>query len=424
MNVVELYDIFKQSTGITTDSRNIAANNIFFALKGTNFNGNLFAAEAIEKGALLVVADEQHFAPNPKIAIVENALQTMQQLALFHRKKFKGKVIALTGSNGKTTTKELMAAVLATTYKTQATKGNLNNHIGIPLTLLSMPESIDFAIVEMGANHQQEIHSYCQYVEPDFGLVTNVGLAHLEGFGGFEGVVKGKTELYRYLAANGGKVFVNTDNDILLHQAKEAGFIASNLITYGTAAPAFCEGKLQEGTFLTLAAAGETIHTNLVGNYNFENALAACCTGKYFGVEFPKIKAALENYVPTNNRSQKIEQNGNTIILDCYNANPSSMKAAIESFANTAAQPRIAILGGMKEMGGSSARVHEEIAALAQAQQLEQVIFVGSEFEAANFGLKFLTTEAAINWLKAHPFSGANILVKGSRAYKLETLFL
>lgn len=424
MNIEQLYLQFQQSTGITTDSRNIQKGNIFFALKGEKFNGNIFAEEALAKGAMLAIADEKHFAENARIVLVENALATLQELALFHRKKFTGKLIALTGSNGKTTTKELIAAVLATTFKTQATKGNLNNHIGIPLTILSMPTTLDFAVIEMGANHQKEIDGYCHYVQPDFGLITNVGLAHIEGFGGFEGVIKGKTELYRFMAKNGGKLFLNSDNEILCNKANEAGFTNERIITYGTGKNAFCSGEMVEGEFLSLKTLGETIHTNLVGNYNFENVLAACCIAKYFGVSANNVKLAIENYVPANNRSQQITLNGNSIVLDCYNANPTSMKAAIKSFAAAKGEPKIAILGGMKEMGEESTQLHSEIALLAKQLNFAKVIFIGNEFQHVDFGVKFSNTAEAQNWLLANPIKSAHILVKGSRAYKLETLFI
>lgn len=423
MRISELYQHFKNSSGVTTDSRNIQQGTIFFALKGANFNGNLFAEEALAKGANFAVVDEQQFAENDKILLVENVLETLQQLALFHRKKFFGKVIALTGSNGKTTTKELVAAVLATNFSTRATKGNLNNHIGIPLTLLSISAETEFAIIEMGANHQKEIESYCKYVEPDFGLITNVGMAHLEGFGGFEGVVKGKTELYRYLSSAGGKIFLNSNNEILSAKAAEAGFSSSDIVTYGTKENSFCHAQLTEGEFLSFSLESQKIHTNLVGNYNFENALAACCIGKYFGVEFQKVKTALENYVPANNRSQQIVKDGNAIILDCYNANPSSMKAAIENFAKSEYTTKVVILGGMKEMGESSASVHAEIAALVKEKHFAQVIFVGKEFGSVDFGKKFETTEAAQTWIANQKFNNVHILVKGSRAYQLEKLF-
>lgn len=423
MNIPSLYALFRQSTGVTTDTRNIHQGNIFFALKGDNFNGNTFALDALKNGAAYSIVDEA-VSDDERIIKVENVLTTLQQLAFYHRKQFTGKVIALTGSNGKTTTKELIAAVLSVAFKTQATKGNLNNHIGIPLTLLSMPVDVDFAVVEMGANHQLEIDSYCHYTEPDFGLITNVGLAHLEGFGGFEGVVKGKTELYRFLVSKEAKIFVNADNDLLMNKAAEAGFGANRWITYGSKT-AFCSGKLLEGSFLNFEMEGQAVHTNLVGAYNFENVLAACCIGKYFGVPFEKVKAAVESYVPSNNRSQQIEKGSNTIILDCYNANPSSMKAALENFASIKHEKKIAILGGMKEMGSASADVHRDIAALALSIPLHQLVFIGNEFdfakEKANW---FADTQKARDWFAANLPTDSLILVKGSRANKLEDLFV
>lgn len=423
MNIPSLYTLFQQSTGVTIDTRNIHYGNLFFALKGENFNGNTFAVEALKNGAAYSIVDED-VSNDKRLIKVENVLTTLQQLAFYHRKQFTGKVIALTGSNGKTTTKELIAAVLSTSFKTQATKGNLNNHIGIPLTLLSMPIDIDFAVIEMGANHQNEIDSYCHYTEPDFGLITNVGLAHLEGFGGFEGVVKGKSELYRFLVKKDAKIFINTDNELLMTKAAEAGFNERTLITYGTKIN-FCSGKLVEGNFLTFEINDEVISTNLVGNYNFENVLAACCIGKYFDVPFEKVKSSIENYVPSNNRSQQVIKGSNTIILDCYNANPSSMKAALENFASSRGEKKIAILGGMKEMGIASEEVHQDIVALALSIPLHQLIFIGNEFSfTKEKAIWFEDTQKAKEWLGENLPTDSLILVKGSRANKLEDLFV
>ena len=423
MNIPSLYALFQQSTGVTIDTRNIHYGNLFFALKGENFNGNTFAVEALKNGAAYSIVDED-VSNDKRLIKVENVLTTLQQLAFYHRKQFTGKVIALTGSNGKTTTKELIAAVLSTSFKTQATKGNLNNHIGIPLTLLSMPIDIDFAVIEMGANHQNEIDSYCHYTEPDFGLITNVGLAHLEGFGGFEGVVKGKSELYRFLVKKDAKIFINTDNELLMTKAAEAGFNERTLITYGTKSN-FCSGKIVEGSFLNFEMNDEVISTNLVGNYNFENVLAACCIGKYFDVPFEKVKSSIENYVPSNNRSQQVIKGSNTIILDCYNANPSSMKAALENFASSIGEKKIAILGGMKEMGIASEEVHQDIVALALSIPLHQLIFIGNEFSfTKEKAIWFEDTQKAKEWLGENLPTDSLILVKGSRANKLEDLFV
>jgi UDP-N-acetylmuramoyl-tripeptide--D-alanyl-D-alanine ligase len=435
MEISELYQHYKQSTGITTDTRNIQPGNIFFALKGDNFNGNLFAAKAIENGALIAITDEDTGPPTEKIILVDNVLHTLQQLAFYHRKKFTGTVIALTGSNGKTTTKELIAAVLGSSFNTQATKGNLNNHIGIPLTLLSMPANLDFAIVEMGANHQQEIESYCQYVEPDFGFITNVGLAHIEGFGSFEGVIKGKTELYRHLAANRKKIFLNADNEVLTRKAKEIfaeQFDSNNVIQYGSAGnDLFCTGALKPGQELlafsahTKAESPVTIATHLVGNYNFENGLAAFCIGRYFGIAADTIKTALEAYLPNNNRSQLVNMGSNTIILDCYNANPSSMLAALGSFDKIQAGKKIIVLGEMMEMGEASTKVHHEIANKAFESDAAIKAFVGKGFsflENDKKALWFGTTEAAVDWFKNLNVTDATILIKGSRANRLELL--
>jgi UDP-N-acetylmuramoyl-tripeptide--D-alanyl-D-alanine ligase len=338
MRIEDLYQLYLSSAGVTTDTRNIQPNSVFFALKGDKFNANNFAAEALDKGAAFAVVDE--IADNVrdekyknKIIPTENVLKTLQQLAGYHRHQLKCPVLAITGSNGKTTTKELTASILSQKFKTYATKGNLNNHIGVPLTLLAIKADVEFAVIEMGANHQGEIASYCEYTSPAYGLITNVGLAHVEGFGGFEGVVKGKTELYAYLSKNNGKAFVNAGNQILLN--KIAAFKLDQFITYGTSAGTFCRGFIvNNNEFLALSVAGELgeamIQTNLVGSYNFENVLAAICIGKYFGVPMDDIKKAVETYVPSNNRSQKLAYGTNTIIMDAYNANPSSMEVALQ----------------------------------------------------------------------------------------------
>ncbi|MCS6818325.1 MAG: UDP-N-acetylmuramoyl-tripeptide--D-alanyl-D-alanine ligase, partial [Chitinophagales bacterium] len=281
----------------------------------------------------------------------------------------------------------------------------------------------DFAVVEMGANHQGEIQGYCEYTEPDYGLITNVGLAHLEGFGGFEGVVKGKTELYRFMARSGGTLFLNADNPILVQKAHEAGFKNDRIITYGTGENVFCRGALIEETMIGLKLEGTYIRTNLVGAYNFENVLAACCVAKYFGVSLQNIKTAVENYVPTNQRSQQITWGNNTVILDCYNANPTSMTVALKSFAAMPDKEKIAILGGMKELGNETETAHTEIAEWCTKLGIRNVLFIGEEFRHVNIGKKFKDTSEAAQWLKDNMPSQALILVKGSRAYKLESIF-
>ena len=431
MQIEALYQNFLSSTGVTTDTRNIAEGNIFFALKGDKFNANSFVAEAFAKGAKIVVADELHDAGwkeqfAERLLLTDDSLKTLQALAGYHRNQLKCPVIAITGSNGKTTTKELIAAVLSKKYKTCATKGNLNNHIGIPLTLLSIKNDVEFAVVEMGANHQGEIASYCDYVRPDYGLITNVGMAHTEGFGGFDGVVKGKTELYKYIGDHGGHIFVSADNELLLSKISDP----EKSITYGKAATAYCHGRLGSSTdFLSLiidAADKEVnIQTQLVGDYNFENAMSAVCIGKYFGVSINQIKEALENYTPTNNRSQKISFGSNTIILDAYNANPSSMIEALKNFSKIPATNKVVILGEMMELGDYAKPEHEKIAALVKDMPLAKKVFVGGGFhflEHEPSVIYFAKTDDLKQWFKSQQFQNTYILIKGSRKNELEKI--
>ncbi len=431
MQIESLYKIYLSSTGVTTDTRSIAKDSIFFALKGDKFNANQFAAEAFEKGAGYVVVDEIENADwktqfGEKLILVDNVLQTLQQLAGYHRQQLKCPVLAITGSNGKTTTKELIAAVLSKKFKTYATKGNLNNHIGIPLTLLSIKSDVEFAVIEMGANHQGEIASYCEYVNPNYGLITNVGMAHTEGFGGFEGVVKGKTELYRYIIAHSGKIFVNADNEIL--KSKIADY--KEVIAYGKSETTFCKGRIIDGKeFLSVivdADNGETtIQTNLVGDYNFENVLSAVCVGKYFYVPMEKIKEAIETYVPSNNRSQKISFGSNTIILDAYNANPASMNEALKNFSKLNVKNKITILGEMMELGNYSRAEHDKIVATVKSMELSQRIFVGAGFEFLKNEtsvIYFENTNELKKWFQQQKFEHSYMLIKGSRKNELEKI--
>lgn len=434
MKLQILYEKFLSSSGVTTDTRSIGKNNIFFALKGEKFNANLFAEQAFEKGAKYAVVDEITNADwkgkfGESLILVEDVLKTLQQLAGYHRLQLKCPVLAITGSNGKTTTKELIAAVLSKKLKTYATKGNLNNHIGIPLTLLSIKTDAEFAIIEMGANHQGEIASYCEYVQPDYGLITNVGLAHTEGFGGFEGVVKGKTELYHYIIAHKGKIFVNADNEMLLHKISEIGFQVPDLnlaISYGKSSSAFCMGEIGGSKeFLKVVANGEEIQTNLVGEYNFENVMSAICVGKYFGTESEKIKEAIENYLPTNNRSQRISYGSNSIILDAYNANPSSMEEALKNFEKIDTSDKIIILGEMMELGDYSKTEHEKIRLLVEKMRLAKKVFVGNGFRFLNNDksvLWFEKTDDLKRWFKDQLFQNSYILIKGSRKNELEKI--
>jgi UDP-N-acetylmuramoyl-tripeptide--D-alanyl-D-alanine ligase len=435
MQIEELYKLYLASTGITTDTRKIAKGNLFFALKGDKFNANEFAETALNKGAAYVIVDE---LVEPKwkkkygarFILLRNVLRTLQQLAGYHRQQLKCPVLAITGSNGKTTTKELIAAVLSKKYKTFATKGNLNNHIGVPLTLLSIKGySAEFAVIEMGANHQGEIESYCEYTKPDYGLITNIGSAHLEGFGGIEGVLKGKTELYRDIASRNGQVFINSESETLVSNWQLAIGNNTNAITYGKAADAYCKGEIKTSTeFLTVVTEGVEIKTNLVGDYNFENVMSAICVGKYFGVELPLIKEAIENYTPTNNRSQKIVEGTTTIILDAYNANPSSMLEAIKNFEKLEAENKVAILGQMMELGEYSRAEHEKIFAATENLQNTKRVFVGAGFEFVNQlpatrSIKwFETTEDLAAWYRQQQFENTSILIKGSRKNELEKI--
>ena len=431
MQIEKLYGKFSSSSGVTTDTRAVSKGNIFFALKGEKFNANLFAAEAFEKGAQYVVVDEITNADwkekfGDRLIVVEDSLKTLQQLAGYYRQQLKCPVLAITGSNGKTTTKELIATVLSKKFKAYATKGNLNNHIGIPLTLLSIKTDAEFAIVEMGANHQREIASYCEYVQPDYGLITNVGLAHIEGFGGFEGVVKGKTELYAALAKRKGKIFVNGDNETLLGKIYEFGFAKENYFEYGFNGRSGCVGSIVPNReFLQVRTTEGSIQTNLVGDYNFENVMSAVCIGKYFDVEFSQIKEAIENYTPSNNRSQKISYGSNTIILDAYNANPSSMQEALRNFEKNQAENKVVILGEMMELGEYTKAEHEKIHAQVNAMHLATKIFVGTGFsylKNSQSVLWFEKTEDLKSWFKQHQFEESYILIKGSRKNELEKI--
>lgn len=431
MKISELYQWYLQCTGVATDTRQIQQKSLFFCLKGERFNGNTFVREAFEKGALAVVADELidnawKETYKDRLILVDDALRMLQALAAYHRLQFPFPVLAITGSNGKTTTKELIAAVLSKKYRTAYTKGNLNNHIGIPLTLLSIsiPDT-DFAVIEMGANHQREIAGYCVYTRPDFGLITNVGKAHLEGFGGIEGVVKGKSELYEYLQHSNGKIFINADNETLKKSLNRIGVLHESMITYGTT-EAYCRGAVLEGySFLNILVENTHIATNLVGEYNFENVLSAVCIGKYFGVHIQEIKEAIEAYVPANNRSQQITLGSNTIIADAYNANPSSMLEALRNFEKLSAETKVVVLGEMMELGDYSRDEHQKIVDYISAPEWSNVVKVltGAGFEFAK-NIKgivwFATTNEVKQWFTAQPFQNALILIKGSRKNQLD----
>ena len=361
MNIEQLYKIFLQYPSVQTDTRKLQHGDIFFALKGPNFNANQFASQALKAGAAYVVIDEQPSEMNEKFILVDDVLTTLQELAKYHRQQFNIPFIGITGSNGKTTTKELVSTVLASHYITYTTEGNLNNHIGIPITLLRVKKDAEMAVIEMGANHQKEIESYCTYVMPTHGIITNCGKAHLEGFGGIEGVRKGKGELFDYLRGHNGTAFIFSDYDYLVDMSKGI----SAIVRYGTSdaevtgevmtSEPFLKVKMTRGTKLN------EINTNLVGDYNLPNVLCAVAIGKFFKVPDEKILSAIENYVPSNSRSQMIEKGSNHIILDAYNANPSSMKAAIENFAKINATDKVLMIGAMMELGEESITEHESI---------------------------------------------------------------
>ncbi|GIK70156.1 MAG: UDP-N-acetylmuramoyl-tripeptide--D-alanyl-D-alanine ligase [Bacteroidota bacterium] len=424
MSIEEIYDLFiSVNQRISTDTRNILSNSIFFALKGENFNGNAFAEDALLKGANYSIVDEISYKTSENIILVEDVLKCLQDLALFHRKKLSIPIIGITGSNGKTTTKELIQIVLSKKYKTLSTKGNLNNHIGVPLTILSILPKDEIAIIEMGANHPNEIDFLCRIAQPTFGIITNIGKAHLEGFGNLEGVIKTKTELYRFLKEANGKVFINANDELLNTHAKEL-----EKISYGTSSDAYCTGKIIEDfPFLKIEwqynGASNITKTNLYGTYNFHNIMAAICIGLYFNLENTQINGALEEYIPNNNRSQIIEKNNHTIILDAYNANPSSMKEAIVSFGKLNTKNKLCVLGDMLELGNESISEHQHIIQLLQEVGLNNAILVGSIFGSINTRpyLHFKDYKEAGTYLSKQN-DKYSILIKGSRGIKLENI--
>jgi UDP-N-acetylmuramoyl-tripeptide--D-alanyl-D-alanine ligase len=421
MSIAELYDIYKKHPSIQTDSRKLKPGDIFFALKGDSFNGNTFAKLAIDHGAVFAVIDEKKYDIPGKTILVKNVLETLQQIAKYHRQQFRIPFLAITGSNGKTTTKELIHVVLSAAYKTYTTEGNLNNQIGIPLTILKIKPNAEIAVIEMGANHQKEIASYCSYTLPTHGLITNCGKAHLEGFGGIEGVKKGKGELFDYLRSINGTAFVMSDYDYLNDMSKGI----SNIISYGTANSDFDGKVLKSEPFLEViinkGAHISSIETQLVGDYNLPNVLAAVAVGKYFKVPDDKIKTAIENYTPSNNRSQLIQKGTNTIILDAYNANPSSMKPAIENFAHLVATQKVLILGGMAELGDESLDEHKAIIELIKKYDWKNVVLVGGDFlKFKHPFIKFNTSAETKVWMQQQQFENAHFLIKGSRSMQME----
>ncbi|MFC4233575.1 UDP-N-acetylmuramoyl-tripeptide--D-alanyl-D-alanine ligase [Parasediminibacterium paludis] len=422
MTIEQLYQLYLLHPSIQTDTRKLKVGDIFFALKGPNFNGNLFAKKALELGAAYAVIDEQVGDSNDKLILVEDALKTLQALAKYHRQQFTIPYIAITGSNGKTTTKELVSSVLASHYRTYTTQGNLNNHIGVPLTILSVGKDAEMAVIEMGANHQKEIASYCTYTLPNYGLITNCGKAHLEGFGGIEGVRKGKGELYDFIRHNNGLAFICNDYDYLLDMSKGI----AKRYTYSTNNGDIIGIALQSEPYLkVLMTKGlqASIVTQLVGDYNLPNVLCAVAIGKYFKVPDEKIIAAIENYVPSNSRSQMIEQNGNHIILDAYNANPTSMKAAIENFAKFPSTNKVLMLGGMMELGEESIAEHAAIISLIKQHQWSNVVLVGGDFGNIEHPFVYFNNATdAKGWFAEQGFNNAYLLIKGSRSMAMEKI--
>lgn len=415
-----IYQHFIKAHKVSTDSRKIEKDAVFFALKGENFDANDFALQVAQDGvASLVVADRKTLPQHERLLIVNDTLKSLQDLAAYHRQCCKATVLSITGTNGKTTTKELISAVLAKKYRIIHTMGNLNNHIGVPLTLLSIQPDTEIAIVEMGANHPGEIDFLCKIADPDYGLITNIGKAHLEGFGNFETIIETKTALYRHIKTHGKAVFVNKGNPLLWEQSD-----GIRRISYGQHCDA--DTPVAPGTcnpYLSVAWRKQLIQTRLVGSYNFENVAAAIGVGQYFGVEEKAIVEALEAYSPTNSRSQVIDTEKNHIVMDAYNANPTSMRAALTNFANICGQQHLLLLGDMRELGIASEEEHRNILALMKELGYQDAFLVGKNFCTYNENpgwTTFCAVEDLCQYLENHPISGRHILIKGSRTIKLE----
>lgn len=423
MDISALYDNYLRHPSVQTDTRKLKQGDLFFALRGPNFNGNEFAMKALEAGASLAVVDDPAYAGHERCFLVNDALEALQQLARHHRQQLQIPFIAITGSNGKTTTKELITAVLRQRFRTYATEGNLNNHIGVPLTILSIRNDAEMAIVEMGANHLKEIESYCRIALPTHGIITNCGKAHIEGFGSEEGVRKGKGELYDFLRDHNGTIFRNTDLPYLEEMARGI----ANQVTYGCADARYIGRPLTRDVLLQVAVlssgAEAVIDTQLVGAYNFPNVMVAVAVGLYFGLSIDAIRTAIRSYHPDNSRSQWLQKGSNRIILDAYNANPTSMKAAIQNFAGLPLEHKMLWVGAMKEMGAAEAAEHRELVQLIDGYNWSQVILVGLEFEPVKGGHQWFATSAeAADYIRKQAPDQASILIKGSRGSKMEVL--
>ncbi|MGQ8336599.1 UDP-N-acetylmuramoyl-tripeptide--D-alanyl-D-alanine ligase [Sunxiuqinia sp. A32] len=426
MTTEQLYSIFCKYPMISTDTRDIKKDSIFFALKGANFDGNKFSQEALNKGAAYVVVDDQKLSGKENHIVVDNVLESLQKLANYHRNQFDIPVIGITGTNGKTTTKELIAAVLQKKYQITFTQGNFNNHIGVPLTLLQIKKETEIAIIEMGANHPGEIAELCEIAEPNYGIITNIGKAHLEGFGSFEGVIKTKSELYDFLRKKGAPCFINADNELLIKQA-----IGLKQLSYGKNTSADLKGQAEEsGYFLTVKALFPKgwlyLKSRLIGAYNFENILTAARVGLEFDVDPLAIQDSILKYQPTNNRSQLIEKKNKKIIMDAYNANPTSMEASLKNFFSINATHKTVILGDMLELGNDTQEEHQRIVDLLEAEKLDNIILVGGIFATTSTGIKtkkFEQVELLIDYLYQQKLLEDNlILIKGSRGIHLEKI--
>lgn len=417
MNIEQFYPLFLQSEKVTIDSRKVGKNDIFFAFSGENFNAATLAEQAVENGALAVIVEQQEFENKDKnIFFVPSTLEFLQQLAIHHRKQLQIPIIGLTGSNGKTTTKEIIHAVLSEKFNVQYTSGNLNNHIGVPLTLLSIKPEHEMAVIEMGANHQKEIALLSSISQPDFGYITNFGKAHLEGFGGYEGVIKGKSELYDYLKDHKKTIIVNENDPIQVE--KTENYVPK--ITFGRENSDYQFELFSEGNFVGLKYKDQKAVSKLTGEYNFTNLCAAASLGLYFGIDFENIKNAIQNYTPTNMRSQIVKKEGKTLVLDTYNANPSSMTASLHNFITFEGSKTI-IIGDMLELGEESTVEHQNILKIAHDLGFNEIITVGKHFKAVNNSSKsFENTAELVEYLGLNKIKSENILLKASRGISLE----
>lgn len=422
MEISQLYNLYKEHPTITTDTRNCPKDSIFFGLRGDNFNGSQYAMKALELGSCYAIVDQAEYATHPNIILVEDSLKTLQELAAFHRKKLKIPIIGITGTNGKTTTKELVLSVLSTEYNVIATNGNFNNHIGVPLTLLRINKEHEIAIIEMGANHVGEIKALADIADPNYGMITNIGHAHIEGFGSYENIIKTKGEMYDHIRdSKDGKLFVDYDNPLL---RKMADGITS--IFYGLQEDLFISGKIEsinpylefEWKFVN---SRYKVKTKLIGGYNLSNALAAITIGKYFGVKTELICKAIEEYEPTNNRSQLKETDRNMLIIDAYNANPTSMKAALENFDQMEVNHKVLILGDMKELGPDTDMEHQKVVDYVMKHEFDHVFFVGENFNKVKTPYpRYKDLDELKEYLVKHPITDSYILIKGSRGGQLE----